>query len=191
MMMWAVPATLSFHAHAPALLPAARPQRCSPPASIEFEEEEYLFDLERQLRNSAGGRGARPNTRRPRVAPSVDFITEREPRGSRESMRVGNLWNRILRRYNEYLATPGRELLLGACTLLFGFFLAGALSTIFGAKGFWEPTIALGPLVVYELITKELYSREPSARTITLKLLNAMKIGFLFGCTIDAIKLAG
>ena len=56
--------------------------------------------------------------------------------------------------------------------LLVGFYLAGSLSTIFGAAGFWEPTIALGPLTVTELITRRYYSRPLEQRSQTIRLLN-------------------
>lgn len=48
--------------------------------------------------------------------------------------------------------SPGRPFLLGSLSLLIGFYLAGSLSTIFGAKGFWEPVIALGPMLVTERV---------------------------------------
>ena len=75
--------------------------------------------------------------------------------------------------------------------MLVGFYLAGSLSTIFGAKGFWEPTVALGPLTVTELISRRYYSRPQSERSQTIRLLNAAKVGFYLGIVIDALKLAG
>ena len=66
-----------------------------------------------------------------------------------------------------------------------------SFDTIFGAAGFWEPTIALGPLTVTELITRRYYSRPLEQRSQTIRLLNAMKVGFYLGIVIDALKLAG
>ena len=39
-----------------------------------------------------------------------------------------------------------------------------------GAAAFWEPVIALVPLFLSETISREYYSREPSERSVTLKL---------------------
>merc|ERR1719291_1208426 len=106
-------------------------------------------------------------------------------------MQVFSLGDRLRRMYTTYLERPGNALLFSSLALLFGFYLAGALSTIFGAKGFWEPVIAIGPLVVTELISKAYYSRDMNQRSVTLKLLNAFKAGLYFGIVLDAIKLAG
>ena len=76
-------------------------------------------------------------------------------------------------------------------SLLVGFYLAGALSTIFGAAGFWEPTIALGPLFVGEAISRRYYSLPMEERSQTIRLLNALKVGFMLGIVLDALKLAG
>lgn len=114
-----------------------------------------------------------------------------ERRFTRESTQLSNLPTTLRSAYDDFLERPGNPLLLSALSLLFGFYLAGSLSTIFGAAGFWEPTIALGPLVVSEAITRRYYSRPAVERSQTLKLLNALKVGFLFGCTLDALKLAG
>lgn len=108
-----------------------------------------------------------------------------------EDTRLRRLPSTIARVYTEYLSGPGQQLMLGALFLLFGFYLAGSLSTIFGAAGFWEPVIALLPLFLVVTIDREYYLREPSERSNTLKLFNAAKVGFLFGVALDALKLAG
>jgi len=82
-------------------------------------------------------------------------------------------------------------LLLGSISLVIGFWLAGSLSTIFGAAGFWEPAIGFATLVVTEKITMETYSREPRDLPVALRLLNAAKIGFYVGIVLDTLKLAG
>jgi len=108
-----------------------------------------------------------------------------------EETRLRRLPSTIGRVYSEVLSRPGQQLILGSLFLLFGFYLAGSLSTIFGAAAFWEPVIALVPLFVTETISREYYSRAPSERSVTLKLFNAAKVGFYFGVAIDALKLAG
>ena len=138
------------------------------------------------------------------------------PLGSltRENTQLSRLPKTISRVYNEYLDRPGQALVFGALFLLLGFYLAGSLSTIFGAAAFWEPTIALVPLFVTERISRAYYMRAAHERSATLKLsarphtsqqprsprvrrhgllcrLNAGKVGFYLGICIDALKLAG
>ena len=112
-------------------------------------------------------------------------------RFTRESTQLFNLPSTLRDAYNDFLERPGQPLLLGTLALLVGFYMAGALSTIFGAAGFWEPTIALGPLVVGEAITRRYYMLPANERSPTLRLLNALKVGFYLGIVIDALKLAG
>jgi len=47
------------------------------------------------------------------------------------------------------------------------------------------------PLTLGELVSRRYYSRPMSERSQTLRLLNALKCGFLFGVVTDALKLAG
>ena len=132
-----------------------------------------------------------------RFAPAADRLLGGDgaprprDRTSRRGARVASVPGKVSRAYQDYLNKPGQPLLLGALALVFGFYLAGSLSTIFGAAGLWEPTIALFPLAVTEAITHEYYTRRARDRSQTLKLLNAMKIGWYFGIVLDALKLAG
>ena len=164
------------------------------------EDEEFLAEIEDVLSDSRspgvdpGLRIQRAIGRRNRER-NVGFRTER-PRGeprryTRESTQLFRLPRTLAGAYNDFLERPGQPLVLGALMLLFGFYLAGALSTIFGAAGFWEPTIALGPLTVTELISRRYYSRPLEQRSQTIRLLNALKVGFYLGIVIDALKLAG
>lgn len=172
-------------------------------------EQSYLADLERALtqpaerdrRRQQQDDGAPLRIQRQRVpAPlRIQRNTERlrrRRRGSaptltREDTALVNLPTTLRRSYDDFLERPGQPLLLGSLALLVGFYLAGALSTIFGAAGFWEPTIAFVPLTLGELVSRRYYSRPMGERSQTLRLLNALKCGFLFGVVTDALKLAG
>ena len=172
-------------------------------------EQSYLADLERALTQPAErdrrrqqlDDGAPLRIQRQRVpAPlRIQRNTERlrrRRRGSaptltREDTALVNLPTTLRRSYDDFLERPGQPLLLGSLALLVGFYLAGALSTIFGAAGFWEPTIAFVPLTLGELVSRRYYSRPMGERSQTLRLLNALKCGFLFGVVTDALKLAG
>lgn len=171
----------------------------------DLNEQAYLADLERALTERGAGR-SRPVRRgedasllriqrqAPQGAQPRRFVRRRRgpaPRFTREETQLANLPATLRRAYDDFLERPGQPLILGSLALLIGFYLAGALSTVFGAAGFWEPTIALLPLVLGELVTKRYYSRPMSERSQTLRLLNALKVGFLFGVTLDALKLAG
>ena len=160
------------------------------------QDNSFLDDLEETLRTSRqsgvddGLRLQRALDGPPR-RPRRDGAPPPPPRFTRESTQLFKLPGTLRGAYDDFLERPGQPLLLGALSLLIGFYLAGALSTIFGAAGFWEPTIALGPLIVCELITRRYYSRPMSERSQTIRLLNALKIGFYFGAVLDALKLAG
>ena len=160
------------------------------------DEQEFLNDFDQALREASGSAENRELLRiqrRSRVARSIRRRRrdDDQPLLTRESLQLFNIPCTLRRAYDNFLERPGQPLLLGSLALLVGFYLAGALSTIFGAKGFWEPTIALGPLAVGELITRRYYSLPAEERSQTIKLLNALKVGFLFGITLDALKLAG
>lgn len=146
-------------------------------------------------RNSLAGQLQRSRLTRRRVrrlaAEREHFQPQGRPALSRESTQLGRLPTTLRAIYNFYLEAPGQPFLLGSLALLIGFYLAGSLSTIFGAKGFWEPVpgfrvlssipdridlpwppqvIALGPLLVSERVTREYYTRSSSERSQTLKL---------------------
>jgi hypothetical protein len=57
-------------------------------------------------------------------------------------------------------------------------------------QGFGAP-LTFVPLTLGELVSRRYYSRPMSERSQTLRLLNALKCGFLFGVVTDALKLAG
>ena len=67
--------------------------------------------------------GPRPRAREPGP---LSKLTYEETRLQRLPATVGRV-------YSEYLSRPGQQLILGALFLLLGFYLAGSLSTIFGA----------------------------------------------------------
>ena len=139
--------------------------RTAPPRlQLDDGDDEYLGDLDDELR-SADGRSQeffrlqrlRPNSsRRPRRRRRQ--VPEDQRRFTRESTQLDNLPSTLRGAYDDFLERPGQPLLLGSLALLFGAYLAPAISTIFGAAGFWEPTIAIGPCVVGELITGYRYS---------------------------------
>ena len=181
----------------PAAFAASRASSLRAQLDESAEDDEYLSELENSLSGSSatGPRGSRlqRGLRFPRAVPAQR--RKKRPttpvRWTRDSTRLAKLPETIRDAYDDFLERPGQPLLLGSLALLIGFYLAGALSTVFGAKGFWEPTIALGPLAVGEAISKRYYSLPQEQRSQTIMLLNALKVGFMVGIVLDALKLAG
>ena len=166
--------------------------------NLPEEDEDFLAELEEALQQRARAPSVDST---PRVARGVKLDQpsrrrRRRPQAgrvvwNRDSTRLAKLPETLRDAYDDFLERPGQPLILGALALLVGFYLAGALSTVFGAKGFWEPTVAIGPLVVGEAITRRYYSLPADQRSQTIILLNALKCGFYLGIVLDALKLAG
>ena len=141
-------------------------RRAQPSADV------YLAQLDAELSRAAVG-GARGGRRR--------FDASRTifdgPRAAR-------------RRYVEYVARPGRKLVLGSVALLAGFYVAQGLTPGFvGQGGYWEYSAGLVSALLVERATREYYSRAPAQRSATLQLVQAAKVGFVYGCVLDALKL--
>ena len=169
-----------------------------PRASLDDPDETYLQELEDALSSTT------PPPPQRRLQLGLNLRRDNDPRArrrkprpdtpvrwTRESTRLEKLPGTIRDAYDDFLERPGQPLLLGSLSMLVGFYMAGALSTIFGAAGFWEPTIALGPLLVGETISRRYYSLPMEQRSQTIRLLQALKVVFLLGIVLDALKLAG
>lgn len=87
-----------------------------------------------------------------------------------------------------FLQPTDRLVLSGALAILFGFFSATSASTIIGSVADWDPLAAAVLLIWTESFTKYYYSRKHHSRL--LQLINAFKIGLIYGMTIDAFKLS-
>mmetsp|Transcript_18789 Transcript_18789/g.61457 ORF Transcript_18789/g.61457 Transcript_18789/m.61457 type:complete len:191 (-) Transcript_18789:106-678(-) len=181
------PAWASASASPRAALAAARVPLLRAQAS---DEDEYLADLEQQLRRAAARSSRSPPAPTAADGPPVRRTGAALPT-SREGSQVYALPGKARAAWRSYIGVPGQLLLLSTLSLLVGFYLAGSLSTIFGAAGFWEPVIGLPVLLVGEVVTREYYLRPAERRPVLLKLANALKVGFYLGVVVDAIKLAG
>lgn len=93
-------------------------------------------------------------------------------------------------RAERYLSNPVQLLLASALSILFGFFGSTAASTIIGSVADWDPLAALVLLLITESFTKWYYSSDLRRRSRTIQLVNAFKIGLIFGMTVDAFKLS-
>lgn len=62
---------------------------------------------------------------------------------------------------------------------------------VFGQSGYWEYISSLVSLILCEAITFEYWSKPKRERGPKVVLLNSMKVGFLYGIVLNAIKVAG
>ncbi|KAL1528457.1 hypothetical protein AB1Y20_009802 [Prymnesium parvum] len=166
----------------------------------EEPEDEFLDSLEQQLR-AVGSRQPMPD-RRP---PLVEFATnsKRPPRSRRRPANLlraerappavtftRQLLDDVVRSYHEF-GRPERKLLLGSAAILIGFFLSELTQDVFGQSGYWEYVSSLVALILCETITFEHWSRPRRRRGTAILLLNTLKVGFIFGIVLNAIKMAG
>lgn len=86
------------------------------------------------------------------------------------------------------LSKPTRIALASSIAILFGFFSATSAATIIGSVADWDPLAAFVLIIWTELFTKFYYSRRRTNRV--LQLINAFKIGLIYGMTVDAFKLS-
>jgi hypothetical protein len=87
-----------------------------------------------------------------------------------------------------YLGKPVRKLTAASLAILFGFFSATSASTIIGSVADWDPLAAAVLLVWTEAFTRLYYTTDK--KTLLLRLVNAFKIGLVYGMAVDAFKLS-
>ncbi|PXF46616.1 hypothetical protein BWQ96_03605 [Gracilariopsis chorda] len=89
---------------------------------------------------------------------------------------------------DRYLSNPFNLITSAALAILFGFFSATSAATIIGSVADWDPLAAAVLLIWTESFTKFYYTAHRPSRL--LQLINAFKIGLIYGMTIDALKLS-
>ena len=107
-----------------------------------------------------------------------------------QNTRLSSLVDTIAGQLRTLFFNPWRRLSLLAISLLFGFFLGAAVSTIAGQSAAWD-IFAAGILVVLtEVIDRIYYSRNRILRrSLWVETLNALKIGLIYSLFIEAFKL--
>ena len=114
-----------------------------------------------------------------------------------QSTRLNTLLDVNFGRFSRWASNPWRRTSLKIISLLFGFFLASAVSTTFGARSEWDILIAGISAVLAEVISQLFYSSKPRRltdgaivpRSLLLVLLNDIKIGVIYGLALEACKL--
>ncbi len=114
-----------------------------------------------------------------------------------QNTRLNTLLEVNFGRLSRWAQNPWRRTSLAIISLLFGFFLASALSTTFGARSEWDILVAGVTVFLMELISRFFYKRrlrvnangEVAPPSILLALVNDTKIGMIYGLTLEAFKL--
>lgn len=106
-----------------------------------------------------------------------------------QNTRLNTLWDDTTQRLGGWLRNPWRRISTMIISLLFGNFLATALSTVSGQRATLDISICVTLVLITELVSWLAYSRRPVSRTFTVEWLNAMKIGFTYGLFVEAFKL--
>jgi Protein of unknown function (DUF565) len=111
-----------------------------------------------------------------------------------QNTRLNTLVESSLQRTTQWLRNPWRRISVLIISLLFGNFLATAVSTIAGQRA--EPDILAAAVVVAiaEVISWLTYATRPrsapeSSRSWLIEALNGLKLGLLYGLFVQAFTL--
>ena len=125
-----------------------------------------------------------------------------------QNTRLNNLVDATAGQLGRWLLNPWRRLSLLVISLLFGFFLGGAISLSAGQRGVSD-ILAAGIILLFtEIVDRIYYSRNRQGRegtlisplgmrgrsprqglTLWLEALNALKIGLTYSLFLEAFKL--
>jgi FtsH-binding integral membrane protein len=110
-----------------------------------------------------------------------------------QNTRLNTLVDGTLQRTTQWLRNPWRRISVLMISLLFGNFLASAVSTIAGQRA--EPDILAAAVVVAiaEVISWLTYATRtrsaPESRSWLIEALNGLKLGLLYGLFVQAFTL--
>jgi hypothetical protein len=114
--------------------------------------------------------------------------------------RLSTLFDRLFGQLEQWSNNPWRRMSLMIISLLFGNFLATAVSSSTGQKAELDITVSLILLVITEAISWLTYGTrfgqrrsEPGAflgqRPFWIAILNSLKLGLVYGLFVEAFKL--
>jgi Protein of unknown function (DUF565) len=110
-----------------------------------------------------------------------------------QNTRLNTLVDGSLQRLTQWLRNPWRRMSVMIISVLFGNFLASAVSTLAGQRA--EPDIlaALIVVAVTEIISWLAYANRPRLpnvqRSLFIESLNGLKLGLLYGLFVQAFTL--
>ncbi len=115
-----------------------------------------------------------------------------------QNTRLTVLTNNSITRLKLWFGNPWRRTSIYVISPLLGFLLASVASTVLGAQAWWDPFSALILVLIIELINRAVYRQSivpenpensVQPRSLFLECLNLLKIGFVYGMILDALKL--
>jgi hypothetical protein len=126
-----------------------------------------------------------------------------------QNTRLTTLIDRLIRQFTQWTENPWRRLSLVMISLLFGNFLATAISTSTGQKADLDIAISITLLGIVELISWLTYRNDVSRPALTtgrfsdgdstptivdrkpfwIVILNSVKLGLVYGLFVEAFKL--
>jgi hypothetical protein len=107
-----------------------------------------------------------------------------------QNTRLSTLFDTLTNALGGWLRNPWRRLSVLIISLLFGNFLASAISTIAGQKAELDIVAAVFLVAGTELISRLAYSGNTElGRSLLVQLLNMIKIGMIYGLFVEAFKL--
>ncbi|MBF2098601.1 MAG: DUF565 domain-containing protein [Gloeomargaritaceae cyanobacterium C42_A2020_066] len=107
-----------------------------------------------------------------------------------QDTRLNRVFGAVGGRFNQWLGNPWRTLSLGIIAFLLGFLLASTLSTVFGQQARLD--VVTAGLTVIALETLNWLVHAPRLRLLAKPwpgLLNALRIGIIYGMVLEAFKL--
>lgn len=105
-----------------------------------------------------------------------------------QETRLNLLIERLVNQFFRFFTNPWRQLSLIIICALLGFFLANLITTSAGQSGRWDISIALFFLLFTETTNYIIYRRR-NEKPPWIDLLNSLKIGFVYGVYLEALKL--
>ncbi|MEA5420561.1 DUF565 domain-containing protein [Spirulina sp. CCNP1310] len=109
-----------------------------------------------------------------------------------QETRLNQLLNNAGDRATQWANNPWRRLSLVLLALLFGFFLANGIATTAGQLAYWDVSLSALCVVLIEIVNRLAYglSRQRTRPGVLWgDILNALKLGFIYGFILEAFKL--
>jgi hypothetical protein len=116
---------------------------------------------------------------------------------SMQNTRLNTLIDSVLARSQQWLRNPWRRTSLIIISLLFGNFLASAIATIAGQNADWDIVVSAILVALSESVSWFVYSGRRGAaqvnrigqRALGIEILNALKLGLMYGLFVEAFKI--
>jgi hypothetical protein len=107
-----------------------------------------------------------------------------------QNTRLNTIFDVISVRVGQWLQNPWRRLSLYVISVLLGFFLGTAISTIAGQRANLDISVAAILILAVELVNRLVYSTNSRiANSLPTQLLNSLKIGMTYSLFVEAFKL--